>query len=113
METFKNLIPALKKIRYFKEDNTVKDQGIVSYTSTALGNKATVVLNHDTGEVIFTFTYKQVIPIKLERFAIANADRQAKAVITELDEFNQLICSVLGSLSNINVRRPHHNNPYL
>ena len=102
---FKNLIPALKKQRYFKEDSAVKDQGVVSYTSTALGN-------HDTGDVVFTYTSKGVLPVKLERFAISDADQQADAVMIELDEFNQLARAVSGSLSNINVRRSDHRKPY-
>ena len=109
---FKNLIPALKKQRYFKEDSAVKDQGVVSYTSTALGNHATVTLNHDTGDVVFTYTSKGVLPVKLERFAISDADQQADAVMIELDEFNQLARAVSGSLSNINVRRSDHRKPY-
>lgn len=109
---FKNLIPALKKQRYFKEDSAVKDQGVVSYTSTALGNHATVTLNHDTGDVVFTYTSKGVLPVNLERFAISDADQQADAVMIELDEFNQLARAVSGSLSNINVRRSDHRKPY-
>lgn len=70
METFNNLIPALAKAHYFKENNAAKDEGIVSYSNADLGFPAIVDLNHDTGDVVFTYGQSQIMPIKLERLKI-------------------------------------------
>ena len=36
METFNNLIPALAKAHYFKENTAAKDEGVVSYSNADL-----------------------------------------------------------------------------
>lgn len=37
METFDNLIPALAKAHYFKENTAAKDEGVVSYRNADFG----------------------------------------------------------------------------
>ena len=89
MESFKNIIPELHKKRYVKEDTT--DQPISIYKHTKYNLSATVILNHDTNEAIFTFRYLPIMPFKLECDPIPNANQNADTVIEELETFNQMI----------------------
>lgn len=52
METFENLIPELHKKCYFKDDTT--DQAISIYKNNKYGLSATITLNHNTGDALFT-----------------------------------------------------------
>ena len=108
METFNNLIPALAKAGYSKENNAAKDEGVVSYSNAHLGFPAIVDLNHDTGDVIFTYGQSQIMPIKLERFKITDADMHVDFVLDELDAFNHLVRSIIGTLSFIDAQRSNH-----
>lgn len=107
METFNNLIPALAKAHYFKENTAAKDEGIVSYKNSDLALPAIVDLNHDTGDVVFTYGQSQIMPIKLERFKITDADRHVDHVLAELKDFNHLACAIVGTLSFIDAQRPN------
>lgn len=108
METFDNLIPALATVNYHKENNAAKDEGIVSYSNAHLGFQAIVDLNHDTGDVVFKYGQSQVMPIKLERFKITDADAHVDFVLDELNTFNHLVRSVIGTLSFIDAQRSNH-----
>lgn len=108
METFKNLIPALATVNYHKENNAAKDEGIVSYTNADLGIPAVIDLNHDTGDVVFKYGQSQIMPIKLERFKISDADEHVDFILAELDAFNHLVRSVIGTLSLIDAQRSDH-----
>ena len=107
METFNNLIPALAKAGYTKENNAAKDEGIVSYKNSDLGFPAVVNLNHDTGDIVFTYGQSQIMPIKLERLKITDADRHVDHVLAELKDFNHLARAVIGTLSFIDAQRPN------
>lgn len=107
METFDNLIPALAKAHYFKENTATKDEGIVSYKNSDLALPAIVDLNHDTGDVVFTYGQSQIMPIKLERLKITDADRHVDDVLAELKDFNHLARAVIGTLSFIDAQRPN------
>lgn len=107
METFDNLIPALAKAHYFKENTAAKDEGIVSYSNAHLGIPAIVDLNHDTGDVVFKYGQSHVMPIKLERFKITDADQHVNHVLAELNDFNHLARAVIGTLSFIDAQRPN------
>lgn len=108
METFDNLIPALAKAHYFKENTAAKDESIVSYKNSDLGFPAIVDLNHDTGDVVFTYGQSQIMPIKLERLKITDADKHIDFVLDELNAFNHLVRSVIGTLSFIDAQRSNH-----
>lgn len=107
METFNNLIPALAKAHYFKENTAAKDEGIVSYKNSDLGFPAIVDLNHDTGDVVFKYGQSHVMPIKLEHLKITDADQHVDGVLAELNDFNHLVRSVIGTLSFIDAQRPN------
>lgn len=107
METFNNLIPALAKAHYFKENTAAKDEGIVSYKNSDLAFPAVVNLNHDAGDVVFTYGQSQIMPIKLERFKITDADQHVDHVLAELNDFNHLARAVIGTLSVIDAQRPN------
>lgn len=108
METFDNLIPALATVNYHKENTAAKDEGVVSYRNSDLGFLAVVNLNHDTGDVVFTYGQSQIMPIKLERLKITDADQHVDHVLAELDAFNHLVRSVIGTLSVIDAQRSNH-----
>lgn len=108
METFDNIIPALAKAHYFKENTAAKDEGVVSYSNADLGFPAIVDLNHDTGDVVFTYGQSQIMPIKLERLKITNADQHVDFVLDELKDFNHLARAVIGTLSFIDAQRSNH-----
>lgn len=108
METFNNLIPALAKAHYFKENNAAKDEGVVSYRNSDLALPAIVDLNHDTGDVVFTYGQSQIMPIRLERLKITDADQHVDHVLAELNAFNHLVRSVIGTLSFIDAQRSNH-----
>lgn len=107
METFDNLIPALATVNYHKENNAAKDEGIVSYSNADLGFPAIVNLNHDTGDAVFTYGQSQIMPIKLERLKITDADQHVDHVLAELKDFNHLVRSIIGTLSFIDAQRPN------
>lgn len=107
METFNNLIPALAKAHYFKENTAAKDEGIVSYKNSDLAFPAVVDLNHDTGDVVLKYGQSQVMPIKLERFKITDADTHVDFVLAELKDFNHLARAIVGTLSFIDAQRPN------
>ena len=107
METFNNLIPALAKAHYFKENTAAKDEGVVSYSNSDLGVPAIVDLNHDTGDVVFKYGQSHVMPIKLERLKITDADQHVDHVLAELKDFNHLARAVIGTLSVIDAQRPN------
>lgn len=100
METFKNLISELNKKHYFKENTT--NQTISIYKNNRYSLSATVMLNHDTGQAIFTFRYLPIMPFKLERDPIPNANQNADIVIKELETFNQMIYVVVNQLTKRN-----------
>lgn len=100
METFKNLIPELNKKHYFKENTT--DQTISIYKHTKHSLSATVMLNHNTGDAIFTFRYLPIMPFKLECDPIPNANQNANAVIEKLETFNQMIYVAVNRLTKHN-----------
>ena len=100
METFENLIPKLHKKQYVKENAT--DQTISIYKNNKYSLSATVMLNHDTGQAIFTFRYLPIMPFKLERDPIPNADQNANTVIKELETFNQMIYVAVNKLTKRN-----------
>lgn len=100
METFKNLIPELNKKHYFKENAT--DQTISIYKNNRYGLSATVMLNHNTGQALFTFRYLPIMPFKLECDPIPNADQNANTVIKELETFNQMIYVAVNKLTKRN-----------
>lgn len=108
METFDNLIPALATVNYHKENNAAKDEGVVSYRNADLGFPAIVDLNHDTGDVVFIYDQSQIMPIKLERLKITDADQYVDHVLVELKDFNHLVRSVIGTLSFIDAQRSNH-----
>ena len=107
METFNNLIPALAKAHYFKENTAAKDEGIVSYKNSDLAFPAVVNLNRDTGDVVFKYGQLQIMPIKLERLKITDADQHVDFVLDELNAFNHLARAVIGTLSVIDAQRPN------
>lgn len=107
METFDNLIPALATVNYHKENTAAKDEGIVSYSNLDLGVPAIVDLNHDTGDVVFKYGQSHVMPIKLERFKITDADQHVDHVLAELKDFNHLARAIVGTLSFIDAQRPN------
>lgn len=107
METFNNLIPALAKAHYFKENNAAKDEGVVSYRNSDLALPAIVDLNHDTGDVVFTYGQSQIMPIRLERLKITDADQHVDHVLAELKDFNHLARAIVGTLSFIDAQRPN------
>ena len=100
METFENLIPKLHKKQYVKENTT--NQTISIYKHTKYDLSATITLNHNTGQAIFTFRYLPIIPFKLERDPIPNADQNADTVIEELETFNQMIYVAVNRLTKLN-----------
>lgn len=100
METYKNLIPELHKKHYFKENTT--DQTISIYKNNRYSLSATVMLNHDTGQALFTSRYLPIMPFKLERDPIPNADQNADTVIEELETFNQMIYVAVNRLTKLN-----------
>jgi len=108
MESFNNLIPALATVNYHKENNAAKDEGIVSYSNADLGFPAIVDLNHDTGDVVFTYGQSQIMPIKLERLKITDADVRVDFVLDELNASNHLVRSIIGTLSFIDAQRSNH-----
>lgn len=108
METFDNLIPALAKAGYTKENNAAKDEGIVSYKNSDLALPAVVNLNHDTGDVVFTYGQSQIMPIKLERLKLTDANQHVDGVLEELNAFNHLVRSVIGTLSLIDAQRSNN-----
>lgn len=108
METFNNLIPALAKADYTKENNAAKDEGVVSYSNADLGVPAIVDLNHDTGDVVFKYGQSQIMPITLERLKITDADAHVDFVLDELNAFNHLVRSVIGTLSFIDAQSSNH-----
>ena len=99
METFENLIPKLHKKHYVKEDTT--DQAISIYKHK-YDLSATVTLNHNTGNALFTFRYLPIMPFKFERDPIPNADQNADTVIEELETFNQMIYVAVNRLTKRN-----------
>ena len=107
METFNNLIPALAKAHYFKENTAAKDEGVVSYKNADLGFPAVVNLNHDTDDVVFKYGQSHVMPIKLERLKITDADQYVDHVLAELKDFNHLARAIVGTLSFIDAQRPN------
>lgn len=100
MESFKNIIPELHKKHYVKEDTT--DQPISIYKHTKYNLSATVILNHDTNEAIFTFRYLPIMPFKLECDPIPNANQNADTVIEKLEAFNQMIYVAVNRLTKLN-----------
>lgn len=100
METFENLIPKLNKKQYVKEDTTGQPISIYKHTKYSLS--ATVILNHDTNEAIFTFRYLPIMPFKLEYDPIPNANQNADTVIEELETFNQMIYVAVNRLTKLN-----------
>lgn len=100
METFKNLIPELNKKHYFKENAT--DQPISIYKHTKYSLSATVILNHDTNEAIFTFRHLPIMPFKLVCDPIPNANQNADTVIEKLETFNQMIYTAVNRLTKLN-----------
>lgn len=100
METFKKLIPKLHKKHYVKENTT--DQASSIYKHTKYGLSATVTLNHNTGQALFTFRYLPIMPFKLECDPIPNADQNADTVIKELETFNQMIYVAVNKLTKRN-----------
>lgn len=100
MKTFENLIPKLHKKHYAKEDTT--NQTISIYKNNRYGLSATITLNHNTGEAIFTFRYLPIMPFKLECDPIPNADQNADTVIKELETFNQMIYVAVNRLTKLN-----------
>lgn len=100
MKTFENLIPKLHKKHYVKEDTTGQPISIYKHTKYSLS--ATVILNHDTNEAIFTFRYLPIMPFKLECDPIPNADQNANTVIEELETFNQMIYVAVNKLTKRN-----------
>lgn len=100
METFKNLIPELHKKHYVKENTT--DQAISIYKNNRYGLSATVMLNHNTGDTIFTFKHLPIMPFKLECDPIPNADQSANTIIEELETFNQMIYVAVNRLTKRN-----------
>lgn len=100
MKTFENLIPKLHKKHYVKENTT--DQTISIYKNNKYSLSATVILNHDTNEAIFTFRYLPIMPFKLKRDPIPNADQNADTVIKELETFNQTIYVAVNRLTKLN-----------
>ena len=48
------------------------------------------------------------MPIKLERLKISDADEHVDFVLAELDAFNQLVRSIIGTLSFIDAQRSNH-----
>ena len=107
METFNNLIPALAKAGYTKENTAAKDEGVVSYSNSDLGVPAIVDLNHDTGDVVFKYGQSHVMPINLERLKITDANQHVDRVLAELNDFNHLARAVIGTLSFIDAQRPN------
>lgn len=102
MKTFENLIPELHKKLYEKHHT---DQNISFYKHIRYSLSATVILNHQTGEVIFTFYYIPIIPFKLERDPIPNADQKADDVISELETFNKMSYAAIRRLTKCNTQR--------
>lgn len=100
METFENLIPKLHKKHYVKENTT--DQTISIYKNNRYSLSATVMLNHNTGQALFTFKYLPIMPFKLKRDSIPNADQNADTVIEELETFNQMIYVTVNKLTKRN-----------
>lgn len=100
METFENLIPKLHKKQYVKENTT--NQTISIYKNNKYGLSATIMLNHNTDQAIFTFRYLPIMPFKLERDPIPNANQNADTVIEELETFNQMIYVTVNRLTKRN-----------
>ena len=100
METFENLIPKLHKKHYVKENTT--DQAISIYKNNRYGLSATITLNHNTGQAIFTFRYLPIMPFKLERDPINDANQNADTVIKDLETFNQMIYVAVNRLTKRN-----------
>ena len=100
METFENLIPKLNKKHYFKKDNN--NQAISIYKNNKYGLSATITLNHNTDQALFTFRYLPIMPFKLECDPIPNADQNANTVIEELETFNQMIYVAVNRLTKLN-----------
>ena len=100
METFKNLIPKLNKKHYFKENAT--DQTISIYKNNRYSLSATVMLNHNTDQAIFTFRYLPIMPFKLECDPIPNANQNTDTVIEKLEAFNQMIYTAINQLTKRN-----------
>lgn len=99
METFKNLIPELNKKHYVKENAT--DQPISIYKNNRYSLSTTVILNHDTNEAIFTFRYLPIMPFKLERDPIPNADQNADTVIQKVTSSTAHASSKTPSLKTV------------
>ena len=100
MENFENLIPKLNKKHYFKKDNN--NQAISIYKNNKYSLSATITLNHNTGQALFTFRYLPIMPFKLECDPIPNADQNANTVIEELETFNQMIYVTVNRLTKRN-----------
>ena len=100
METFENLIPELHKKHYSKENTT--NQTISIYKNTKYNLSATVMLNHNTGQALFTFRYLPIMPFKLECDPIPNANQNADTVIEKLEAFNQMIYTAINQLTKRN-----------
>lgn len=100
MKTFENLIPKLHKKHYVKENTT--NQTISIYKNNKYGLSATVTLNHNTGQALFTFRYLPIMPFKLECDPIPNADQNANTVIEKLETFNQMIYVAVNKLTKRN-----------
>ena len=100
METFENLIPKPHKKHYVKKDTT--DQAISIYKHTKYSLSATVTLNHNTGQALFTFRYLPIMSFKLERDPIPNANQNADTIIEELETFNQMIYVTVNKLTKRN-----------
>ena len=100
MKTFENLIPKLHKKHYVKENTT--NQTISIYKNNRYGLSATVTLNHNTGQALFTFRYLPIMPFKLECDPIPNADQNTNTVIKELETFNQMIYVAVNKLTKRN-----------
>jgi hypothetical protein len=100
METFENLIPELHKQHYVKENTT--NQIISIYKNNRYDLSATITLNHNTGNAIFTFKYLPIMPFKLECEPIPNANQNANTIIEELETFNQMIYVAVNRLTKHN-----------
>lgn len=57
METFDNIIPALAKAHYFKENTAAKDEGVVSYSNSDLASQL-LLTSTMTRVTLFSHTVK-------------------------------------------------------
>lgn len=81
---------------------TAHFSGRVVHKNNRYGLSATVTLNHNTGQALFTFRYLPIMPFKLECDPIPNADQNADTVIKELETFNQMIYVAVNRLTKLN-----------